>query len=143
MTNGAFAHAYATSFDTGVSSDLPVIPPDSIIGPIEVRLQEIVNRVAENLHGEVTDPWITSAVDAAIVFVLDQTNRNSVGLPSDPLTVNGLVGFATRIYLDAFSPNGSQVAIADPTFEPIFQPENLWKHWRHYFKRLYPRWGVA
>jgi hypothetical protein len=138
---GEFASSYASSFDTSVSNGVPVIPPDSILGPIEERLPAIMLRVATILHTE--DPEIETAVLAAVIFVIDQTNRNTVGLPDDALTIEGLVGFSTRIYLDAYSPNGSQVAIADPTFEPIFQPENLWKHWRHYFRRLYPRWGIA
>lgn len=119
------------------------IPPTTVLGPIESRLPDIVGRVAANVNGDASDEWVVSAVDAAVGYVIDYTNRNTIGLPDDALTVNGLVGFATRIYLDAWNPNGSNVAIGDPTFEPIYQPEVLDKHWRHYWRRLYVGWGIA
>lgn len=126
---------------------LPVPPVVDTLGAIEAKLPDIAARVAENLHitseSEDVDVWVASAVDAAVGYVIGATNRSSVGLPDDALTVNGLVGFSTRIYQDGFSPNGVQLAIVDPTFEPIFQPEHLYKHWRHYFARLQMRWGIA
>ena len=114
-----------------------------VVGPIAARIPEIAARVATNVHAATADAWIERAVDAAIAYVIEWTNRADVGLPDDALTVTGLVGFAERIYLDAFSPNGAQVAVADAGFAPVFQPEHLFKHWRHYFLRLYPSWGVA
>jgi hypothetical protein len=120
------------------------IPPDVlVIGPIAARVDEIAERVRENLHADPLDAWVETAVDAALVYVIDQTNRADVGLPDDELTVHGLVGFASRIYLDAFSPGGAQVAVGDTSFAPIFNPEHLFKHWRHYFLRLYPSWGIG
>ena len=124
------------------------IPPVTVLGPIEAKRDELIDRVRENLHviaGTVEDPelWVPSAVDSAIGYVIDYSNRNSVGLPDDALTCNGIVGFATRIYQDAFAPRGVQLAISDAIFEPVFTPEHLFKHWRHYFLRLYVRWGVA
>jgi hypothetical protein len=125
----------------GTVSEIP--PVTTTLGDIETRLPEIQARVAANLHVVADDPWVEQAVDAAVVYVIDYTARNDVGLPDDNLTAAGLVLFGTRIYLDAFSPGGAQVAVADPTFEPIFQPEHLFKHVRHYFMRLTSQWGVA
>lgn len=119
-------------------------------GPIDARVTDIVDRVAENVHGDPTDEWIASSVDAAVDMVTIRTARDDIGLPDDEATVNGLVLLAIRIYTD--TPGGAQVAVADPTFEPIFQPENLWKHVRHYFNHLFgyvpddvgPKgWGVG
>lgn len=119
------------------------IPPSTVLGPIEAKLPDLVARVASNLHADAADEWVMSAVDAAVAYVIDYSNRNEIGLPDDALTMNGLVGFATRIYQDGFSPNGVNVAIGDPMFTPTFSPEHLFKHWRHYFLRLYPKWGIA
>jgi len=122
-------------------SDIP--PAVVVIGPIGTRIPEIVARVAANVHGSTTDVFIDNAVDAALVYVINWTNRADVGLPDDALVVNGLVGFAERIYLDSFSPNGAQVAVADAGFAPLFQPEHLAKHWSHYWKHLQVAWGVS
>ena len=119
------------------------IPPTTVLGPIEAVLPTIVARVESNLHATTGDVWVTSAVDSAVEYVIDYTNRNDVGLPDDALTQNGIVGFATRIYQDAFMPLGQALAMGDPAFTPEFAPEHLFKHWRHYFLRLYPKWGVA
>lgn len=141
MTNGAFAHAFTTAYDIG--SLTIVIPPIQTIGPIEARIPEIVACVAEKLNVvDTTGPCgVETSVEAAIIFAIDQTNRYDVGLPDDSLTIKGVELLAERIHLD--TPNGAQVAVADPTFEPVFQPENLWKHVRHYFRRLYPRFGIS
>lgn len=122
---------------------MTTIPPVYTLGPIEARLPDIVARVAANLHADEADEWLASAVEAAAVWVIDVTNRSTIGLPDDAPTVNGLVGFATRIFGDPFSAGGAQVAIGDPTFEPIFNPERLDKHWRDYWRRLYRAWGIA
>jgi len=114
-----------------------------VVGPIAARIPEIAARVATNVHAATVDDWIQRAVDAAIAYVIEWTNRADVGLPDDALTVTGLVGFSERIYLDSFSPNGAQVAVADADFSPIFQPEHLAKHWRHYWQHLDVAWGVA
>ena len=120
------------------------IPPAVIeVGPIATRIPEIAARVATNVHAATTDAWIENAVDAAVLYVISWTGRAAVGLPDDALTVAGLVGFAERIYLDAYSPNGAQVAVADASFAPMFQPEHLFKHWSHYFQRLEIAWGIA
>jgi len=121
------------------------IPPAVIVyGPIETRLTEIADRVATNVHSSTEeDVWVENAVDAALVYVINDTGRADVGLPDDALTATGLIVFAERIYLDAFSPNGAQVAVADAGFAPIFQPEHLYKHVRHYFRRLQISWGVG
>lgn len=119
------------------------IPPATVLGDIEQQLPLVVQRVAANLHVDESDQWVIGAVDAAVAYVIDYTNRNAIGLPGDALTMNGLVGFATRIYQDGFAPQQVNVAVGDPVFEPIFTPEHLFKHWRHYFLRLYVKWGVA
>ena len=120
-----------------------VIPPVSIIGPIEAKRDDLVARLRANLNAAADDIWVAAAIDSAITYVIDQTNRNAIGLPDDLLTQNGIVGFATRIYQDSFMPNGTSVGIGDPVFTPDFAPEHLFKHWRHYFLRLYPKWGIA
>jgi len=121
------------------------IPPAVIeVGPVATRLTEIAARVATNVHSSIEeDVWVEEAVDAAVLYVINDTGRSDVGLPDDALTVTGLTVFAERIYLDAFSPNGAQVAVADASFAPIFQPEHLYKHVRHYFRRLQVSWGVG
>jgi len=111
------------------------------IGPLSVRYDDAIARVASSLNVAADDVWVINAVDSAIDFVITKTNRELVGLPDDPLTVSGVVVLAQRIYLD--TPNGANVAIGDASFDPIFQPENLWKHVRHYFDRLDISYGVA
>lgn len=112
-----------------------------IIGPIADKRDEIIARVASALHVPAEDVWVAAAVDSAIEYAIDSTNRDLLGLPDTPLTVSGLVIFAQRLYLD--SPNGAQVAVGDAGFDPIFLPESLWKHVRHYFDHLDVAWGVA
>lgn len=138
----AFASAYDVSYDTTLDDESTVIPPPVLgYGPIEGSIPLILERVAKLLHDNVDDEWLALALDAAIIYVITDTAREELGLPDDSLTITGLVQFTQRIYLD--TPNGAQVAIGDPTFEPIFQPEHLYKHVRHYFKRLKVRFGVA
>lgn len=110
-------------------------------GPLSSRYDDIVARVASLIHVPADDMWVAAAVDSAIEFVISKTNREEIGLPDDPLTVQGIVLLAQRLYLD--TPNGAQVAVGDPSFDAIFQPESLWKHVRHYFDRLDVSWGVA
>lgn len=143
--------------DVAVVGDPPAAPPDEgarvlfdfsrqvlePVGPIDDMLSTIVARVADNLHADPDDVWVIGAVEAAAEYVTVWTNRETLGLPDDQLTVNGLVGFATRIYQDAFMVGGAQVAVMDAGFAPIFAPEHLFKHWRHYFNRLNVAWGVA
>jgi hypothetical protein len=114
-----------------------------VVGPIAQRFDDIVERVAANLHVDPTDVWVISAVNAAIEYTIMKTERFELGLDSTELNVNGLVGFATRLYMDAFSPTGANVAVGDPNFEPIFSPEKLDKHWREYFLNIKVLWGVA
>ena len=114
-----------------------------MIGPIEDRRDEIVDRVAANLHVSAADVWVGSAVDAAIEYTLIKTERGDIGLEDTELNVNWLVGFSTRLYMDAFAPTGANVAVGDPNFEPIFSPEKLDKHWREYFLPTKVLWGVG
>ena len=119
------------------------IPPATVLGPIEAVMPDLVERVRKNLHAAPDDEQVAEAVSAAVLYVIDYSDRNELGLPDDALTQNGIVGYATRIYQDAFSPSGAQVAVGDPFFAPVFAPEHLFKHWRHYFLRLYVGWGIA
>jgi hypothetical protein len=112
-----------------------------VVGPIAGRQAEIVGRVAELLHVAPDDVWVTAAVDSATEYAVVMTNLEDVGLPDEPLVVAGLIVFAQRMYTD--SPSGVNVAIGDPSFEPIFQPENLWKHVRHYFIHLRPKFAIG
>ena len=109
--------------------------------PIADRRTEIIGRVAANLHVDPDDVWVASAVDAAIEYTLIKTELEE--LADTELNVNGLVGFSTRLYMDAFSPTGANVSVGDPNFEPIFSPEKLDKHWREYFLNIKVLWGVA
>ena len=112
-----------------------------VVGPIAAARDMIIDRVAELLHVAPDDVWVAAAVDSAIIYARTYTNRDEVGLPDDPLTVNGVVVFAQRLYLD--TPSGVNVAVGDAGFEPIFQPEHLWKHVRHYFDPLDIAYGIA
>jgi len=107
--------------------------------PIADRRVEIIDRVAANLHVAPDD--VGSAVDAAIEYTLIKTELDE--LADTELNVNGLVGFSTRLYMDAFSPTGANVAVGDPNFEPVFTPEKLDKHWREYFLNTKVAWGIA
>jgi hypothetical protein len=103
--------------------------------------------VATNLHRPADDPVVGRAVAAAIEYVATYTGLADLEppgpVPGDALTFNGMVGFATRLYLDQYAPNGAQSAVGDNTFEPIFTPEDIYRHWHHYFDRLTVSWGVA
>jgi len=123
---------------------MSVIPPAVIeVGPIGTRLPEIAARVATNVHAATADDWLQRAVNAAVEYVINKEGRSTVGLPDDARTITGLVVFAERMYLNADSPNGAQVAVADAGFAPIFQPEHLYKGVRHYFSHLTMEFGVA
>jgi len=138
----AFDTDFSVAYDSTLVDEPTEIPPPILsIGTIEGRRNDIIERVAKNINSHSDDEWVASAVDAAIIFVIDKTGRSEIGLPDDPVTVNGLVIFSQRLYLD--TPNGAQVAVADDSFGPIFQPESLWKHVRHYFDRLDISWGIA
>jgi len=112
-------------------------------GDIAARVDEIVDRVRQNLHAAADDVWVSSAVQAAIGYVIVHNGLIDTGLPADELTVNGLVVFSTRIYLDGTSPGGVSNAYTDPTFQPVYQPENLYAHVHHFFDHLAVSWGVA
>lgn len=119
------------------------IPPATVLGPIESKLSDLQARVAENLHVDASDPWLISSVDAAILYVIDYTNRNTIGLPDDSTTMNSLVGFASAIYQSSFSPTGVQIAVADSAFEPVFPQQRVLTYWRREFHRLDRAWGIA
>ena len=109
--------------------------------PIADRRDEIIARVASQPARRAGDVWVASAVDAAIEYTYTKTELAE--LEDTELNVNGLVGFSTRLYLDAFSPTGANVAVGDAGFTPIFLPEKLDKHWREYFLNQRVAWGVA
>ena len=121
--------------------DATMTPTDP--GDIADRITEIVARVRANLHAADDNEWVDHAVDAAIQYVIVWTDRTEYGLPADDLTATGIVGFAERIYLDQYAPSGAQSTIGDDTFDPIYNPEHLYRHWRHYFAHLTSGWGIA
>jgi len=101
--------------------------------------------LAGHLHRPVDDVAVARAVDAAIVYVVTYTGLDAegLGLPDDPLTVEGLVNLGERIYLDPSSPGGQLGAVGDPSFVPMFSPEDLAAHNHHYWDRLIVSWGIA
>jgi hypothetical protein len=103
--------------------------------------------VAANVHRPPDDELVARAVDAAIEYVAIETElaftEPPTDLPDSPLVFSGMVGFAGRFYLDAYSPNGVTGAVGDDSFAPVFNPEDLYRHWHHYFDHLKIAWGVA
>lgn len=138
----AFSAAFDSAFDSPSAPQLD-IPPEIVYGPISVRVDDIVERVTENLHGTDGDPWIASAVDSAIWFVIQRTGRYEVGLSDVEWVVNGLVGFAARIFLDQFAPAGMQGALGDLSFGAFALPNDPYIHAEQYFSVLNISWGVA
>jgi len=116
-------------------------PAVETTGAVATRYDDILARTAALLHVPADDVWLAAAVDSAVEYTIMKTERHEIGLPDTPLIVNGLIIFAQRLYLD--SPNGVQVSAGDPQFEPIYQPEHLWRHVRHYFDHLDVAYGVA
>lgn len=94
------------------------------------------------LLGKSTDPVddaVTRAVDAAVEYV-ELTVELDDPLQATPLVDQGLIGFARAIYLDARA-RGTPGTAGD--VDLVFAPEDLWRHWRHYFEHLRTRWGMA
>jgi hypothetical protein len=81
---------------------------------------------------------VAAAVASAVQYVGTYTALTARGLPvpDDALTESGLVGFATRMFLDQYAPMGSSSAFGDPSFPPVFTPEDVYAHWHHYFDHL-------
>lgn len=100
----------------------------------------IAGRVAINVHRPADDPDVLTAVNAAIIYVQTYTGLAELDpagvVPDDPLTVIGLIGLGARMYLDQFAPNGATVAVGDSTFDPIYTPEDPYRHYHHFFDRL-------
>ena len=105
--------------------------------------------VAGHLHRPVDDEAVVRAVDAAIALVEIRYTAGAE-LGEGPLRVEGIVNLATRIYLDPSSPGGAG-GIGDPSFVPMFSPEDLLAHVHHYFDDLImydaevtgSGWGIA
>lgn len=130
MTGGAFTTDFDESFAIGTAGGL--------------NLSDLYARVGELLHVAPTDPAVVGACDAAVLYVA--TVENLAGpdsVPGDPLTFQGLVGFSRALYLDQLAARGSSVVVADQTVDTVFTPEDIYRHWRHYFSPLASAWGIA
>lgn len=103
----------------------------------------VIAAVAGNLNKPGTDEAVIRSVDAAITYVARVTGRAEIGIPDDALTVTGLVVFAERIYLDQFAPNGAIGAIGAGEFDPMYTPEDLYRHVHHYFDGLAFTWSIS
>lgn len=118
-------------------------------------LTPIYARVADLVHAAPTDVAVTDAVDGAARFVARTcglvtvdgvTGESTVDptlIPDEADYREGLVGFARAWYLDVFASRGAQVAIGDNVVDTVFTPEDVWRHWRHYFSDLTRSYGIA
>lgn len=94
---------------------------------------------------------VLSAVGAAASWVLVATGvavhpvtpADLLLLPDDPQQFQGMIGFSRALYLDAMASRGASVLIGDQTVDTVFTPEDLWRHWHHYFDPMTIQWGVA
>lgn len=111
----------------------------------------IVSAVAELVHVADTDARVLRAVDAAAGYVVHVENVDAsatpddpvAALPSDALVESGLIGFARALYLDAIASRGQQIAVGDGVVDTLYTPEDLYRHWRHYFAAVASSWGIA
>lgn len=110
---------------------------------------EVAAVVADNVHRDPADARVLEATAAAWRFVslaegLEQpADPPGFTVPDDPTVTQGLIGFARAVYLDAMASRGAQVAIGDVVVDTVYTPEDLYRHWRHYFAHLATSWGVA
>jgi len=99
----------------------------------------IAARVAVLVQRPADDPIVLEAVEAAIEYVAIYTGRAEqdppLEVPSTALVRTGLVGFAQRIYVDQYAPNGT-ITTGGDMFDPVRTPVDLWKHWEDYFGPL-------
>ena len=105
----------------------------------DVDLNVVAGRVADAMGNGVDAADALGAVTAADAYVRDQTNNTA--LPDDELTVHGLVGLSVRILRDTDAVNGQPSAGAG--YDAAFTPENLYRHWRHYFVHIERGTGIA
>jgi hypothetical protein len=106
----------------------------------------IAARVGANGHRPADDPDVLESTNAAIIMVAVETGLADLDppdVPGDPLTSRGLVGLATRLFVDQYAPNGSTVAVGDPSFDPSHRSNDPYDDWRVYFDRLAVSWGIA
>ena len=98
----------------------------------------IAAKVAVLVHRPVDDPIVLEACEAAIEYVAIYTGRADADpvleVPSTPLVRSGLVGMGQRIYVDQYAPNGT--ITGGEMFDAVLNPEDLYKHWHHYFDAL-------
>jgi len=138
-------------FGTGPVPGLPISRQRCLfdflrpIAATAIDPDDVAAILAGHLHRPVDDVAVARAVDAAIVYVRTYTGYDEAGLdlPDDPLTIEGLVNLGERIYLDPSSPGGQLGAVGDPSFVPMFSPEDLAAHNHHYWDRLTVSWGIA
>lgn len=110
-------------------------------------LAAVADRVAGNVNRPAGDPVVVAAVDAAAIYVstyaVGDPDGDPAAVPDDALTASGLVVFSTRLYLDQWAPNGAMAAVGDTSVDPVFTPEDVYRHVHHYFDRLATTWGIA
>lgn len=109
----------------------------------------IAARVALAVRAAADSVDVAGAVDAAIAFVavtelgVEPPDDPVAAVRADPLTTQGLFGFSRSLYVDALAARGASVAVGDGTVDTVFTPEDIYRHWRHYFVPLAAQWGVA
>ena len=85
----------------------------------------------------------TAAVEAAELYVANDTGVPSADLPADdPLLNPGVVLLAGRIAQDISTPGGN-LGQFDPTFDGTIIPKHLYAHLDEYWRHLRVNWGVA
>lgn len=107
----------------------------------DLDLDQIAARVADRIGTTADDPDTVAAVAAADAFVRRTCSIDT--LPDEPDVAQGMVGFSRALYLDAFASRGANVVLGDTTVDTVFNPEDPWRHWHHFFDGLTTRWGIA
>lgn len=104
--------------------------------------------VAANVGRDQGDAQVIEATAAAWQYACITEGRISLGDPlpevdADALITQGLIGFARAVYLDQLAARGAQVALGDNVIDTVFNPEDIYRHWRHYFAPMAQSWGIA
>lgn len=110
---------------------------------------EVASIVANNVGVDAADALVLEATYAAWRFVTiaeglaEASDPPTTEVPDDPMVTQGLIGFARAVFLDQIASRGAQVALGDNVVDTVFTPEDIYRHWRHYFAPLATSWGVA
>lgn len=106
-------------------------------------LDTVADRVAALVGAGPADPDVVAAVDAAAEFVVTTGGIEAGEVPDTALAAQGMVGFSRALYLDALASRGANVVLGDQTVDTVFTPEDIYRHWRHYFASTVEEWGIA